>query len=157
MYHEASGKIAAAFVFIGFNLTFLPQFIMGSQGMPRRYYNYIDQFTGLHQTSTIGAYIMGIGFFIIAGYLAKSLINGKRAGANPWGSRATEWQTTSPPPLHNFDHTPVIINGPYDYHRPMEEFQLGFAYTNGEGDEHEGATVDVSSLPEEKWKNYSLG
>lgn len=156
MYHETSGKIAAAFVFIGFNLTFLPQFIMGSQGMPRRYYNYIDQFTGLHQTSTIGAYIMGIGFFIIAGYLAKSLINGKRAGANPWGSRATEWQTTSPPPLHNFDHTPVIINGPYDYHRPMEEFQLGFAYTNGEGDEHEGATVDVSSLPEEKWKNYSL-
>jgi cytochrome c oxidase subunit 1 len=127
MYNEFQAKIGAALIFIGFNMTFLPQFIMGSQGMPRRYYNYIDQFTIFHQTSTIGSYILGVGFLLIAFYLAKSLFSGERAGSNPWGSRGLEWQSTSPPDLHNFDHTPVVINGPYDYHRPMEEFQLGLA------------------------------
>jgi len=127
MYNEFQGKIGSALIFIGFNMTFLPQFIMGSQGMPRRYYNYIDQFTIFHQTSTLGSYVLGIGFLLIAYYLAKSLINGEKAGSNPWGSRGLEWQSTSPPDLHNFDHTPVVINGPYDYHKPMEEFQLGLA------------------------------
>ncbi len=155
MYNEKLGIISAVMIFIGFNLTFLPQFIMGSQGMPRRYYNYIDQFTVLHQVSTIGSYIMGVAFLIIAYYLAKSLINGERAGANPWHSRATEWQTTSPPPLHNFNHTPVIINGPYDYHRPMEEFQLGLAYShNGESHDDTGKVMPKDA---EKWKNYSVG
>jgi cytochrome c oxidase subunit 1 len=115
-------------------MTFLPQFIMGSQGMPRRYYNYIDQFTIFHQTSTIGSYILGVGFLLIAYYLGKSLFSGEKAGSNPWGSRGLEWQSTSPPDLHNFDHTPVVINGPYDYHRPMEEFQLGLAQS--ENDHH---------------------
>src|SRR6056297_449709 len=138
MYNEFWAKISAGIIFIGFNMTFLPQFIMGSQGMPRRYYNYIDQFQAFHQFSTIGAYVMGVGFFIMAGYLLHSLIKGKRAAANPWGSRALEWQTSSPAPLHNFEHTPVIINGPYDYHKPMSEFQLGIATShNGHhADEH---------------------
>ena len=134
MYNEFQAKIGAALIFIGFNMTFLPQFIMGSQGMPRRYYNYIDQFTVFHQTSTIGSYILGVGFLLIAYYLGKSLFSGEKAGSNPWGSRGLEWQSTSPPDLHNFDHTPVVINGPYDYHRPMEEFQLGLAQS--ENDHH---------------------
>src|SRR6056297_577350 len=141
MYSEIWARIAATFIFIGFNMTFLPQFIMGSQGMPRRYFNYIEQFQPFHQTSTIGAYIMGVGFFIIAGYLLHSLVKGKRAGSNPWGSRALEWQTASPPPLHNFEYIPVIINGPYDYHKPMSEFQLGVASShNGH---HAEDTVNV--------------
>lgn len=138
MYSEFWAKISCGLVFIGFNMTFLPQFIMGAQGMPRRYFNYIDQFQSFHQFSTMGAYVMGIGFFIMAGYLLHSLMKGKRATANPWGSRALEWQTSSPAPLHNFEHTPVIINGPYDYHKPMSEFQLGIATShNGHhGNEH---------------------
>ncbi|MDR9415767.1 MAG: cytochrome c oxidase subunit I [Gracilimonas sp.] len=141
MYNEFQAKVGAFLIFVGFNLTFLPQFIMGSQGMPRRYYNYIDQFTIFHQTSTIGSYILGVGFLLIAYYLFISMIRGEKAPANPWGSRGLEWQATSPPDLHNFDHTPVIINGPYDYHKPMEEFQLGLAdsHHNGHDPSHEAA------------------
>lgn len=145
MYNEFQAKIGAVLIFVGFNVTFLPQFIMGSQGMPRRYYNYIDQFTIFHQTSTIGSYILGVGFLLIAYYLMKSLFTGDKAGSNPWGSRGLEWQATSPPDFHNFDHTPVIINGPYDYHKPMEEFQLGLADShNGHDPSHEAAEVTAA-------------
>lgn len=126
-YSEILAKIACGLVFIGFNLTFLPQFIMGSQGMPRRYFNYIEQFQPFHQLSTIGAYIMLVAFLLMAGYFLHSILRGKKSVTNPWGSRALEWQTTTPPPMHNFHHTPVVINGPYDYHKPMSEFQLGIA------------------------------
>mgnify|MGYP000641991019 FL=1 len=136
MYNEFQAKIGAVLIFIGFNMTFLPQFIMGSQGMPRRYYNYIDQFTIFHQTSTIGSYVLGVGFLLIAYYLAKSIFSGEKAGSNPWGSRGLEWQSTSPPDLHNLDHTPVVINGPYDYHKPMEEFQLGLAESHSGHNSH---------------------
>jgi cytochrome c oxidase subunit 1 len=146
MYNEFQAKIGAALIFIGFNMTFLPQFIMGSQGMPRRYYNYIDQFTIFHQTSTIGSYILGVGFLLIAYYLFVSLFKGEKAGSNPWGSRGLEWQATSPPDFHNFDHTPVVINGPYDYHKPMEEFQLGLADShNGHDHSHESVEKAVES------------
>lgn len=148
MYSEFWARISCVLVFIGFNMTFLPQFIMGSQGMPRRYYNYIDQFQPFHQFSTIGAYVMGVAFLIMFGYLLHSLLRGKRAPSNPWGSRALEWQTSSPPPLHNFEHTPVIINGPYDYHKPMSEFQLGVAHShNGH---HAEDQVGVSESNPEK-------
>lgn len=130
MYSEFWAKISCALLFIGFNMTFLPQFIMGSQGMPRRYYNYIDQFQPFHQFSTLGSYVLGVGFLIMFGYLLHSLLRGKQAPSNPWGSRALEWQVSSPAPLHNFEHTPVIINGPYDYHKPMSEFQLGVAHSH---------------------------
>jgi len=143
MYNEFWAKIACGIIFIGFNMTFLPQFIMGAQGMPRRYYNYIDQFQPFHQFSTMGSYVLGVGFLIIAAYMIHSLLRGKEAGSNPWGSRALEWQTSSPAPHHNFEHTPVIINGPYDYHKPMSEFQLGIAHShNGH---HEGEKVDVET------------
>lgn len=131
MYNETLGKISALLVFLGFNVTFLPQFVMGAQGMPRRYFNYIDQFQGFHQVSTIGAFILGIGFAMVFYNLVKSLFNGEKASANPWNSRALEWQVASPAPPHNFDHIPVLVHGPYDYHKPMADFQLGLVQTNG--------------------------
>lgn len=143
MYNEMMAKIACGLIFVGFNVTFLPQFVMGSQGMPRRYFNYIEQFQPFHQISTIGSYILGFGFVLVFYYLVKSLFTGEKASANPWGSRALEWQVASPPSLHNFHHTPVIVNGPYDYHKPMEEFQLGLA-DSGNGHAHgDGEPVSV--------------
>jgi len=155
LYNEKLAKIASVFIFVGFNVTFLPQFVMGAQGMPRRYYNYVDQFTAFHQTSTIGSYLLGVGFLIILYYLMHSLFKGAKSPANPWGSRGLEWQATSPPDFHNFDHTPVVIHGPYDYHQPMEEFQLGLAVdTNGHDS---GTTKEVVDKERDQWKNYSLG
>ncbi len=73
----------------------------------------------------------------------KSLFGGEKAPSNPWGSRGLEWQSTSPPDFHNFDHTPVVINHPYDYHKPMEEFQLGLAVSNnGHGEHHDEAVPE---------------
>jgi cytochrome c oxidase subunit 1 len=114
MYSEKWGKIAAWLVFIGFNVTFFTQFVMGSKGMPRRYYNYPEEFTSYHVISSIGSYILAIGFFIIAGYLIHSLVKGRRAPANPWGGATLEWQTPSPPPHHNFEKSPAA-GEPYDY------------------------------------------
>ncbi|MDZ7718864.1 MAG: cytochrome c oxidase subunit I [Balneolaceae bacterium] len=150
MYSEFWGKIVAAIIFVGFNMTFLPQFIMGSQGMPRRYFNYIDQFQPFHQFSTMGAYVMGVGFLIMAAYLLHSLLRGEKAPSNPWNSRALEWQASSPPDLHNFEHTPVIINGPYDYHKPMSEFQLGIATSHNGHGHHAEEHVDVAETEKEK-------
>jgi cytochrome c oxidase subunit 1 len=114
MYSEKWGRIAALVVFVGFNLTFFTQFVMGSRGMPRRYYNYPEQYTAYHQLSTIGSYLMGAGFLIIAIYLLHSLVAGRRAPANPWGASSLEWQATSPPHPHNFAETPAMRD-PYDF------------------------------------------
>lgn len=127
MYNEKAAFVAWSILFIAFNVTFLPQFVLGSRGMPRRYYNYIDEFQALHQISTIGAYMLGLGFAIIFVYLLVSMIKGKKAPANPWGARTLEWMISSPPIEHNFEHIPVVLHGPYDYHKPEEEFQLGVA------------------------------
>jgi cytochrome c oxidase subunit 1 len=122
MFHEGTAKIAWAFVFIGFNVTFFSQFIMGSQGMPRRYYDYLDQFEPLHMTSSGGAYILGVGFVIMLLMFIHSLMKGEKAPANPWGSIGYEWATPgSRPSPHNFHETPVITRGPYDYHLASEE------------------------------------
>jgi len=142
MYNQKWANIACGLIFVGFNVTFLPQFIMGAKGMPRRYYNYIEEFTAYHQVSTVGAFILGIGFLLVFIYLIQSLISkSRKAGANPWGSRALEWQIPSPAPPHNFDYTPVIIHGPYDYHKPMEDFQLGLIQSGNGHDAHHGAEV----------------
>ena len=125
LYSETLANIACGLVFVGFNLTFIPQFIMGSLGMPRRYYTYLEEFQSFHVTSTIGAYILLIGFILVGCYLFMSLKQKVKSGVNPWNSYAREWQVSSPPPLHNFDYTPVFIHGPYDYHKPIEDFQLG--------------------------------
>ena len=114
MYSEKWGRFSAILITIGFNITFIAQFIMGSRGMPRRYYDYVDEFSLLHFISSMGSYVMAIGFFIVAGYLVKSLVSGARAHANPWGSAALDWQTQSPPVHYNFEGDPEVAN-PYDY------------------------------------------
>jgi cytochrome c oxidase subunit 1 len=115
MYSETWGKVAAVIIFVGFNMTFFTQFILGSRGMPRRYYSYMDQFQPLHGFSSIGSYVLGLGFLIMVIYLIHSLFKGKRVGRNPWGSLTMEWETLSPPTPHNFDFEPVFRHGPYDY------------------------------------------
>lgn len=121
MFNEKLAKITAGILFVGFNITFFTQFILGTRGMPRRYYNYLPEFGFLHGFSTIGSYIMAAGFLIMAAYLIKSLISGEKAGANPWGASTLEWQTTSPPPTENFLDTPHVHTGPYVY--PDEELE----------------------------------
>jgi cytochrome c oxidase subunit 1 len=115
MYSKLWSMISLALIFVGFNVTFFTQFIMGSQGMPRRYHNYLDQYQPLHAFSTYGSYIMGIGFVIMGYYLIHSIFKGKPAGNNPWASLTHEWSISSPPPTHNFSEIPKSDNGPYDY------------------------------------------
>lgn len=119
MYNESLARIGAILVFIGFNVTFMSQFIMGSRGMPRRYYNYLDQFQPLHAMSTYGSWILGAGLFLTLFYLLASLFRKERAGMNPWGGTTLEWKTQSPPIKHNFEETPVLDRAPYDYRKPV--------------------------------------
>ena len=114
MYNENLGRIACLLIFVGFNLTFLPQFVMGSRGMPRRYYDYVPEFTIFHQLSTIGAYTLLSGFLLTAFYLLHSLFAGKAAPVNPWGGNSLEWKCSSPPPYYNFA-TPPTATDPYDF------------------------------------------
>jgi cytochrome c oxidase subunit 1 len=115
MYNERLGQIAATLVFIGFNATFFPQFIMGGQGMPRRYYNYSPEFQPMHAFSTIGSWILSAGLFLTLGYLLASLRKRYDAPANPWGGKTMEWLTQSPPITENFEGQPVATHGPYDF------------------------------------------
>ncbi len=121
MYSETLARIAFVFVFVGFNVTFFSQFIMGSQGMPRRYYDYLDQFQPLHMTSSGGAFILGFGFLIMLVMFVKSLMSGEKAPPNPWSSAGYEWMTTTPVHPHNFAEPPIMTRGPYDYHLCTEE------------------------------------
>jgi cytochrome c oxidase subunit 1 len=116
MYNEVLARITALLVFIGFNVTFFPQFVMGSQGMPRRYadYSQMPQFTPYHVMSSIGGFVMAIAFVLMAVYLIHSIFRGARAAANPWGGATLEWTCASPPPHDNFAVTPVA-GDPYDY------------------------------------------
>ncbi|HVO96685.1 MAG TPA: cytochrome c oxidase subunit I [Bryobacteraceae bacterium] len=115
MYSETWGRIACALVFVGFNMTFLTQFFLGSRGMPRRYYNYLDQYQPLHAFSTFGSWVLGLGLFITAAYLLASLRKPADAPDNPWGGTTMEWDTVSPPITHNFEGQPVLEHEPYDY------------------------------------------
>jgi cytochrome c oxidase subunit I len=115
MYSELLGKLSALTVFIGFNLTFFPQFILGYLGMPRRYYEYPPEFQVLNVMSTAGASILAVGYALPLAYLLLSLRQPMNAGPNPWGATGLEWQTSSPPPVHNFEATPVVTTGPYAY------------------------------------------
>jgi cytochrome c oxidase subunit 1 len=118
MYHEGLGQLGAVFVFIGFNVTFFTQFVLGSQGMPRRYHTYLETFKTLHQISTIGSMILALGLFCSAASLLWSFVGdpeSKRAKANQWGGVSLEWHTQTPPIHHNFHHQPVVTAGPYDF------------------------------------------
>jgi cytochrome c oxidase subunit 1 len=117
LYPEGWAKFAALIVFLGFNLTFFPQFILGYLGMPRRYHVYPEEFQVLNVMSSAGASVLGVGYIIPMIYLIWSMRYGKRAGSNPWGSTGLEWQTPSPPPTENFEKTPVITGEVYDYER----------------------------------------
>jgi cytochrome c oxidase subunit 1 len=117
MYPEGWGRLAALLIFVGFNLTFGPQFILGYLGMPRRIHDYshYPELQVLNVLSTAGASILAVGYFIPLVYLLWSLGYAKKAGPNPWGATGLEWQTPSPPPTHNFDRTPVVTEPPYNY------------------------------------------
>jgi cytochrome c oxidase subunit 1 len=121
MHDEFKAKVGFVFVFIGFNVTFMSQFIMGSRGMPRRYYDYLPQYEPFHRASTIGSWILGVGLFLTAYTLLEALWKGKKAPRNPWGSAGYEWMTDTPPCLANFHETPIITRGPYDYHLATPE------------------------------------
>jgi cytochrome c oxidase subunit I len=115
MYPEGLSKLAAVTTFIGFNLTFFPQFILGYLGMPRRYAAYPPEFQVLNVLSTAGATVLGVGYLLPMLYLVWSLKYGKIAGSNPWQATGLEWQIQSPPLTTNFVETPVVTWEAYDY------------------------------------------
>ncbi len=115
MYNEKWAMLGCALVFIGFNVTFFTQFFLGTQGMPRRYASYVDEFQFLHQVSTVGSWFLLLGFLVHLGTFIHSLVAGPKAPPNPWGGLTLEWETESPPIEHNFHHEPILRHGPYDY------------------------------------------
>jgi cytochrome c oxidase subunit I len=115
MYPEAPARLAAVITFIGFNLTFFPQFILGYLGMPRRYHAYPEEFQVLNVLSSAGASVLAVGFILPLIYFLWSLRYGEIAGDNPWGATGLEWETTSPPPTHTFHEVPVVTEEPYAY------------------------------------------
>jgi cytochrome c oxidase subunit I len=121
MYPELLGKMTAIVTFLGFNLTFFPQFILGYLGMPRRYHAYPEQFQVYNVLSTAGASILGLGYVLPLCYLIWSCRYGKPAGNNPWGAKGFEWETTSPPPSENFEKPPVQTEEAYAYPVPSSE------------------------------------
>jgi cytochrome c oxidase subunit 1 len=115
MVNDFWARISFVFIFTGFNVTFFPQFVLGALGMPRRYYDYLPAFEHLNKISTVGSYMIGIGFLISAAVVIHALRAGKKAGDNPWGAKTLEWTTSSPPPHENFLKTPTVTAGPYEY------------------------------------------
>jgi cytochrome c oxidase subunit 1 len=115
MYPESWGRLAALIVFLGFNLTFFPQFVLGYLGMPRRYWQYPQEFQVLNILSTAGATILAVGYVLPMIYFVWSMRYGKIADANPWHAAGLEWMTPSPPPTFNFDDTPVVTWEAYNY------------------------------------------
>jgi cytochrome c oxidase subunit 1 len=120
LYSEYWARTAAVLIFLGFNLTFFPLFIVGAEGMPRRYYVYPPEFQVWNVLSSGGAVILAAAYLMPMFYLGYSLFFGKRAPANPWDAPGLEWQTPSPPPEHNFDIQPVVTRAPYQYSPDFE-------------------------------------
>jgi cytochrome c oxidase subunit 1 len=125
LYPEGWAKFAALLVFVGFNLTFFPQFVLGYLGMPRRYHTYPDEFQVLNVMSSAGASILALGYVIPLVYLLWSLRYSPVAVPNPWGATGLEWETSSPPPTHNFAVTPVWTQEAYPYTVQEEEVHVG--------------------------------
>jgi len=124
LYPEKLGQLSALIMFIGFNLTFFPQFIVGYLGMPRRYHAYPAEFQIYNIMSSAGASILGVGYLLPLIYLVWSLKHGKKAPANPWRASGLEWQTPSPPSKNNFEETPIVTQPPYQYSAEKEEEML---------------------------------
>jgi cytochrome c oxidase subunit 1 len=121
MYPEFWGRVSALFMFVGFNMTFFPQFILGYLGMPRRYHVYPEQFQFLNILSSAGATILGAAYIFPLCYLLWSLKYGRRAPPNPWEAKGLEWTVSSPPPTHNFHTIPIVDFEPYDYPNRIPE------------------------------------
>jgi len=115
MYNEKLGKIGWAIVFSGFTLLYFPMFVLGLQGMPRRYFDYLPEYSTGHFISSIGAFVLIAGILIMVFNLLRSAKKGELAPANPWDGRTLEWTIASPPPLENFDNEVVVTEHPYDY------------------------------------------
>jgi cytochrome c oxidase subunit I len=115
LYPEIWGKLAALTMFLGFNLTFFPLFVLGYLGQPRRYHVYPPEFQVFHVLSTAGASILGVAYIMPLIYFIWSIKRGRVAGPNPWRATGLEWQTSSPPSIHNFDETPIVTDKPYGY------------------------------------------
>ena len=120
LYPETAAQIAAGMMFLGFNLTFFPQYILGNIGMPRRYHVYPPEFQIWHVLSSAGAVVLAVAYLMPMFYLVWSLFYGRKASDNPWRASGLEWQTTSPPPNHNFLAAPKVTGDVYDYHRDLE-------------------------------------
>jgi cytochrome c oxidase subunit 1 len=115
MYPEGWAKFAALMVFVGFNLTFFPQFIAGYLGMPRRYHMYPPEFQVWNVASTLGASILAVGYVLPLVYFTYSMFAGKKAANDPWGARGLEWEIPSPPPTENFAVSPIVTQGTHQY------------------------------------------
>jgi cytochrome c oxidase subunit 1 len=135
MYSDWWSRVAASIIIVGFFLTFVPQFVMGYHGLPRRYPNYPAEFQIYHVMSTAGASILGLGYIMPCVYLTLSLFNGPKASANPWSATGLEWQTPSPPPVFNFDRTPVVVCGPYEYAIGVDQMGRGLPEAPGSIDD----------------------
>ena len=123
MYNDFLGRVGCFLVFSGFNLTFFPQFVMGSRGMPRRYASYDPEFQIFHQLSTVGAFVLGLGILLSFVVLVYSALRGPRCSSNPFRAASLEWQSSSPPDFHNFIHTPVLTD-PYDFESQVYDEEL---------------------------------
>ncbi len=128
LYPETLAKLSAVTIFLGFNLTFFPQFILGYLGMPRRYHVYAPEFQVLNVLSTAGASILAVGYVLPLAYLLWSLRYGRKADSNPWRATGLEWTTSSPPPKDNFEATPIVTEPPYRYDPQATEAALETAH-----------------------------
>lgn len=122
LYPEMWARFAAILTYVGFNLTFFPQFVLGYLGMPRRSYTYPPEWQSWNLLSSAGASILAVAYLLPLFYLGWSLFWGRKAGANPWGATGLEWITPSPPTKHNFERTPVVTLGPYSYDPDEDSF-----------------------------------
>ncbi|MFN8389111.1 MAG: cbb3-type cytochrome c oxidase subunit I [Bdellovibrionota bacterium] len=148
MYNEAMAKVAWLLLFIGFNGTFIPQFILGMEGMPRRYFTYPPEFQTLHQISTSFALLNGIGYTLVLLNFLYSAFYGPKAPANPWDSLSLEWQTPSPPPHDNFDKIPVVTDWSYGYGMitsMTDPSNPGYGPDGYHGHEHDHGKAGVGS------------
>jgi cytochrome c oxidase subunit 1 len=115
MYHEGSAKLAWVPIFVGFNLLYFSMFVLGQQGMPRRYYDHLPQFHGLHVLATIGSFVLVVGLVAMLANLIAGLFRPRGMSANPWGGVTLEWSVPSPPPLDNFETIPTVSGRPYRF------------------------------------------
>jgi cytochrome c oxidase subunit 1 len=141
MYSDFWSRIAAILMCVGFFMTFIPQFVVGYLGMPRRYHQYLPEFQVYNVLSSAGSTVLALGYLFPFTYLIHSIFYGKPAGDNPWGATGLEWKTSSPPPTFNFNYSPVVAEMPYEYSLPTAP-KPTFSYSsNGEAVKEEPVHV----------------